>query len=253
MGRRTLLLITSILVAAVGTALVALYVRSADVRARDEEKRFSVLVAERDISPDETGRDVASTAVRAVDYPASLVPKGAYPGTNEGRNRLARDHGDDKPRTTILANQVVQASMFGKGQDTASRGVTKGQVGVSVQLADPNRVAGIVGPGSMVAVYGIFSEDNKDPLIKLLIPEVTVIGVGSQGVTPVTSTQAPKNAGGQGVAAEVVPNAIVTLSATPAQAMALGLAQSEGELLLALRGEQPDLAGGRLTLSELVK
>jgi pilus assembly protein CpaB len=60
MGRRTLLLISSILIAAVGTALVAIYVRGADERAEKGASLVTVLVARQEVA--------ASTSVRnAVD------------------------------------------------------------------------------------------------------------------------------------------------------------------------------------------
>ena len=50
MGRRTLLLIASILVAALGTALIWLYVQGADTRAVSGETEVPVYVATRNVS-----------------------------------------------------------------------------------------------------------------------------------------------------------------------------------------------------------
>jgi pilus assembly protein CpaB len=247
MGRRTLLLITSILVAAVGTALVALYVRGADERAQQAEELYSVLIADRAIGPDETIEAIASTAFRYTTYPKKLVPDDAYAGSDTGLKALLSDHRDDKPRTRILVGQVIQKSMFGQAQDTAAKGVSGDKLGATFSLADPNRVAGLVGPGSEVAVYGIFDEGKgDDKLVKVLISKAMVIKVGAKGVDPQAQSTADKTA-------EAVPNTIVALDLTPDQVLKLTLAQSAGELYLALRGSDLTLSdGGTLTYTELV-
>ncbi len=61
MGRRTLLLITSVLLAAVGTAFVAVYVRGADNRATEGQALGSYVVAVREI------------AAGAIDQPATTA------------------------------------------------------------------------------------------------------------------------------------------------------------------------------------
>ena len=66
MGRRTLLLIASILIAAVGTALIGLYVRGADNRAQQTEGMVSALVAT------ETRFDLAALRRPLLDLDAQL-------------------------------------------------------------------------------------------------------------------------------------------------------------------------------------
>jgi pilus assembly protein CpaB len=236
MGRRTLLLIISILLAAGGTALVALYVRTADTRAQDQEQRVSVLVAARDLDTGKPVGEVISTAFEDKSYPKGLAPANAYPGGDAGLARLNKEQGGDTPLSRIFKGQVIVPSMFGEKADTSSRGIDKENVAITLNLADPNRVAGLVGPGSEVAIYGVFTKGREEPTVKVLIPRVQVIKVGALGVSPPADGTAP----------EAVPNALVSLNVSPDEALKLALARSTAELSLALLGEDASVAEGSM-------
>src|ERR687883_506893 len=75
MGRRTLLLIASILVAALGTALIWLYVQGAEARAQAGEAQVKLMVATQDVQPGTQAAQV-QWAERSFssDYATSLGP-----------------------------------------------------------------------------------------------------------------------------------------------------------------------------------
>src|SRR4051812_11096902 len=79
MGRRTLLLIASILVAAVGTALMGLYVRGADSRAQQTEGMVDALVATTTIAAGPS----LETAVESMHLAAvpNRMAEGGYKGS----------------------------------------------------------------------------------------------------------------------------------------------------------------------------
>ena len=60
MGRRTILLIAAILVAALGTGLVWLYADQADDAAMADQQPVEVLVAKMDIASGTSGSEIAS-------------------------------------------------------------------------------------------------------------------------------------------------------------------------------------------------
>ncbi len=186
MGRRTLLLIASILVAAVGTALIGLYVRGADDRARQNVESTNALVA-------------------LTEIPANSTPGGTEYGTaSRVRGELPRDVVTDadqikgmKAVTTILPGQVLQQQMFStEGNTTEANVVSKGYVGVAFDLGDPERVAGLLTPGSWVYVYATDKPGGsaKPNLIKPVFgydTQIKVLAIGSQALDeadPVSGT-----------------------------------------------------------------
>ena len=110
MGRRTLLLISAILIAAVGTALVAIYVRGAEQRAEQGADLITVLVATKRVEANQSVQqalDNASfdtarvlrrqAAADALTNPAQLTPLAS-------ENQVAVG--------PILPGQVIQKAMF---------------------------------------------------------------------------------------------------------------------------------------------
>src|SRR4051812_37126672 len=157
MGRRTLLLIASILVAAVGTALIGLYVRGAGSRAPQTESMGDALVAT-------TTTPAGTTLEKAVDsmHPAA-VPNRMTDGGYTGSTAFATIRSDLKGKVVqeaIHPEQVVLASMFGTAGQAATTGITQGR-GVAVELTDQGRAAGLLAPGSHVKIYLI--PKNTDP------------------------------------------------------------------------------------------
>ena len=109
MGRRTLLLITSILIAAVGTALVAIYVRGADERAEADADLVEVLVATKPV----TAGTPAGTAAVNLSFDDRSCPQAR---TGDRRftslEQFVESTGDAVAVGPILPGQIIQAAMF---------------------------------------------------------------------------------------------------------------------------------------------
>ena len=125
---------------------------------------------------------------------------------------------------------------------------------VSVQLGDPERVAGFVTNGSEVAVFVTVA--NTDPTTQARLPDatevlltrVTVIGVGNTSVVTQTSTD---TTGQQNT--EQIPKTILTLAVTQDQATRLIHAAQKGALYFALLTPTSKVAtGGRIDSSNLL-
>jgi len=209
MGRCTLLLIASILVAALGTALIWLYVQGADTRAVASENQVSVYVAARPVS---AGQTVEPGIAVVRPFPQSVVSTlGGSLVTSPSQVRgFAKT--DIAPGLPLLTSQFV-------GEPAApAPAVDLGpnEVAMQVTLPDPQRLAGPLQPGSHIRVYAAMKNTSSGKAgAGVLFQNVRVLSVGpATGTTTTTKSD--------------VPQAIVTLALTRQQPKALVLAQSAG-------------------------
>ena len=222
MGRRTLLLIASILVAAVGTALIGLYVRDADSRARRNQSLVSVLVADQQIDP-----AVPVNTISARSFRSERILRTS---SQHGYRTLAEFVAAEKNRSTkitILPGQQIVPAMFTAADATGQADLKTGRRGLAVELTDPARAAGLLTPGSDVTVYSI---PNRGRAHKLL-EHALVLRIGNQRQGTGTSST------GGSTARDDVPRAIVTLDLSPADALTVVTAQAEGELYFSVNGK----------------
>jgi Flp pilus assembly protein CpaB len=194
MGRRTLLLIVSIIVAATGTGVVALYARNADVRSANSNALTTVAVALQDIP-------VGTSLREARDR--------GWIGTDKRRNSDI----PDKPvldlksldltqtvTSQIFKKDILQASMFAGATQSASSNVVgltpKNEdgadlVALSVNVADVDRVAGYVVPGSYVGlIVTVGNQDSGNTVSHFLFDKpVKVLKVAAyQAASPTAGT-----------------------------------------------------------------
>ncbi len=232
MDRRRILLIIAAVVAALGTLLVFLYVRTADARAQDSVDAVQVLTAQSPIASGES-YDAALAA-------GKIVPKG-----------IARSQLLDNVQTSpdalkgtvalqnILPGEQIVADKFGaNAADAASPlGIPDKEMAISVNLTDPDRVAGFVNPGSEVAIFvtsagtdtGGTGGAGAGGKTHLLLDRVTVLGVGS--TTPVTTTTTTQDGTQQ---TEQLPRTLLTLALTQEEAQKVILASKSLDVTFAL-------------------
>lgn len=221
MGRRTLLVIASVLVAAAGTALIWVYVQGADARARrDWQDLVTVLVATESI---DVGSDAEAVADRTEPrrVPRQLLPD----------RPVAADSWVGTRRTTVpvLAGQYVVEAQFEKAN--AISGVPDGRMALSLSMEDPNRVASLLKPESRVAVFAVTSSKSARTVAAVL-PDVRVIGVGST-----TSALNPKGDPARVGTQSGVSTALVTLDVDTGEALRLMAYQSAASLYFTLLGK----------------
>jgi pilus assembly protein CpaB len=224
MERRRILVIAAALVAALGAVLVFLYVRGADTRAEDQFETTEALVATAPIQPGET--------VEAASGAGKIAKKAVANGS------LLPDHQVDLSQltgevalTTIYPGEQIIASKFGTSAAPASSlQIPEGKIAISVNLTDPARVAGFVNPGSVVAIFLNGTDQRQGrPFTQLLLPKVTVLGVGS--TTPVSTTTTDQS-GAQ--TTEQLPRTLLTLAVSQAEAQKILFSQTNGELAFGL-------------------
>ena len=226
MGRRTLLLISALVIAALGTVLIFVYVKSANDRALEGATLVEVLVASEKVEAGTTASDASGAgAFEIQEVPDYARADGALTDVSIISDQVAL--------APVFPGQQILAQMFGAQGTNATLAVPDGTLAVSVQLGDPERVAGFVVPGSEVAVFATIDPEGDAPLVtRNLLPKVNVIGVGASTITTETTTTDE----GESTTAEI-PQTILTLSVDQRDAEKIINAQAVGELYFSLLSE----------------
>src|SRR3954452_24161629 len=209
MGRRTLLLIASILVAALGTALIWLYVQGADTRAVNSENQVSVYVANQPLT---AGARVGPQIAIVKQFPQSVVT--ALAGSLVTNTAQIGGYA----KTDLVPGLPLLTSQFSGQQvpPTPAVSLAPGEVAMQVTLPDPQRLAGLLQPGSHIRVYAQMKDEHTGkPGGGGLFQDLGALrGGAATGTTSNTKSE--------------VPQAIVTLALTKQQPKALVLAMAAG-------------------------
>jgi pilus assembly protein CpaB len=218
MGRRTVLLVVAALIAVLGSAMVFLYVRSADNRATEKQQPVQVLKATGQIEPGET----ANAAMQAGKLHLEEVPRSQV---LVGAVNTVSNIGAQVALSRIYPGEQIISSKFGSPGDQSLLTIPDKQIAISVSLSDTGRVAGFVSPGSDVAIFATCGDSTYT-----LMDKMTVIAVGA---TTVTNTTTTTTTGAQ--TTEQLPKTLFTLAVTQEQAQKVIQAASTCELAYGLR------------------
>jgi pilus assembly protein CpaB len=216
MGRRTLLLLAALVVAALGTLLVFLYAHNADTAAKEGQSLVKVLVAKAKIETSTSGTTASNNgAFEQQEIPTANVVPGALADATPLANLVAL--------APIFPGQQIITQQWGASAPSAGLSLPPGLVAMSVQLGDPQRVAGFVQPGSTVTIFVSGATPTAAPTgataaqgtnVRTLLTGVKVVAVG-----PTTSlSQSTGSATGN---TEAIPTAILTLAVTQDEAKKL--------------------------------
>ncbi len=176
----------------------------------------AVMVATSDL---QLGVELRADDVKAIDWPASAVPAGAFgrPVDLIGRSLVL----------PVVQNEpILEAKLAPKEAGTGlPPAIPAGMRAMSVRVNEVIGVAGYVLPGTHVDVLATASptDQRTDTTSKLVLPNVQVLTAG---------TKLEQAAGDKGKPVAVT---VVTLLVTPEQAERLTLASTEGKIQLALR------------------
>ncbi|NLT53679.1 MAG: Flp pilus assembly protein CpaB [Actinomycetales bacterium] len=223
MGRRTILLITSVLLAGLGTVMVYLYAQRADERATRDQTLVRVLFATGPI-PEGTSAEQAAEQglLEARPFPQRYVPRTAVQDVKVLGTKVSL--------TKIAADQPILLGQFGAPSEVSMPvDIPPGKMAVAVELSDPARVVGLVGPSSMVTVFATVNDERRGEVTQVLLPKVQVLRVGQS--VPAGSRPAGTRAGSND---EEVARQILTLAVDASEAQKVIFAQKRGQLWLAL-------------------
>jgi pilus assembly protein CpaB len=242
----------AVFVALVGTALVFLYVKGADNRAGSKYDSVTALQATQNISAGET----YDSALAAGKMSLQLIPKTVV-DANVGYETSTADLKGKIASVPILAGQVVVAGQFGNSvvAPTTSLNIPKGMIAISVNLTDPDRVAGNIQNGSEVAIFvtgnltpppsttGSSSSDSSTTAdlqaTRLLLPKVTVLNVGSP--VPISTTTTDET-GTQ--TTETLPRTLLTIAVTQKEAQKVIVASKALDLTFGLLTSNSQIHSG---------
>jgi pilus assembly protein CpaB len=244
MDRRRLLLIIAAVIAAMGTLLVFLYVRSADARAQDSVEAVQVLTASQPIAAGESYDDALATGkIVATGVARSQLLANVQTNPDALKGTVALQD--------LLVGEQIVADKFGANVAEAASplGIPPNKMAISINLTDPDRVAGFVNPGSDVAIFvtgvsGAASTADGAPetagsRTQILLQRVTVLGVGS--TTPVTTTTTAEDGTQQ---TEQLPRTLLTLALSQEEAQKVILASKTFELTFGLLTKDSTVGAG---------
>lgn len=249
MGRRTIFVIASVLIAAVGTFFVFMYASKADSAAAAGQAPVEVLVATEAIPAGTSAATIESSgSVELTTLPKASVPATALSDLTSVEGLLNA--------APIFVGQVLIPEMFAGVDSTTALSLPKGTMAMAVELSDPQRVAGFVTPGSDVAVFATLevadtnsTDDTKTVRsTDVLLDRVRVVAVG-----PTTLKVSSEDEGrGNNNDEEEITTAILTLAVTADQAKRLTFADVEGDLSMALLDPNSEVKGsGAVTNSNI--
>ncbi len=230
MDRRRILLVAAVVVALVGTALVFLYVRSADERAASRFETVEVLRATQRIEAGESIDDAAAAGKVALQ---PVVRDYLLSGYQTSLDSLSGQFAT----ADIYPGEQLVDSKFGEQVEAESAlTIPSGMIAMSVELTDPQRVSGFVNPGTKVTI--IYTPDTHE-FSRMMLDEVQVIGVGSTTTTETTTT----NAEGEQTT-EVLPRTLMTLAVDKEEAEKVTFGQATGDLSFGLLTDQSTVKPG---------
>lgn len=229
MTRRLGLLAAALVVALLGTAAVFSYVSKVEADVVAGAEMVDVLVAAQRM-PAGTSASTATKGqlVQLSSLPRKSVPEGALTTLDEvGEQTLVSD---------VFAGEVLLKAKF--ADQTARTGelvIPQDTIAISVELEDPQRVAGFVIPGSEVVIFATIKQvaatvdvqaEGDDEYTNLLLPRVSVIAVGPATLRP---DQDEKDKGD-----DEVTKAVLTVAVVQQDAARLVHAAQTGDLWFGL-------------------
>lgn len=235
MARRTALLLVALAIAALGTAMIVMYVQGIDARATEGQELVEVLTATEVIESGETIEDVMSSGrIETSQLSRVAQADGALTSTRSIAGQVAIG--------TIFPGEQIISQKFGEPGSGSALTIPDDKLAISVELTAPARVAGFVNPGSEVAIFvsadpELIKPDGSSMTLstytRLLLAKVQVIGVGATTVAARTTTTED---GEQ--TTEEIPQTILTIAVDQSQAEKVIFASRNGDLSFALLSEK---------------
>jgi pilus assembly protein CpaB len=214
-NRRTTIFFALAIVFGIAAAMLAQRMLSqpASSAARAEIDTQTVLIARLDIN---TGSALTPNHLDTVEWPAKLVPKGAFSSKSEVDGRVLR-------HALAAGEPISELGLLPIGSEAGLVSVITDKLrAVSVKVDAIIGVAGFVTPGSRVDVLATLQSDSsKHSISKVILQDIPVLAIDQK-------MEEVKNGEPELVS-------VVTLEVTPEQAEQLTYSAHEGRLQLALR------------------
>jgi len=226
MRRRIIGIVAALVVALLGLLGVVVYAQAADGRAVAGQATQTVFIAKAAVPMGTTAADAVNQQLMV---PEKVVAKGVPQGALKA---VTADIAKLVATSSILPGEIVLASRFGALASTGNTQVIPaGKIAITVSLTDPQRIAPLLTPQSHIVIFDTLGGKSGGTAAtpqetRVLLPDVEVIGVGSQTAQPTPSPTATP--GAQQSASNA---ALVTVAVSPADAQLLVHAVQAGNLL----------------------
>jgi pilus assembly protein CpaB len=147
MARRIIAIMLSVLLAAAGTVVLVLYVRTAEQRALAGEETVEVLVVAEDV-PRGTPAEALADRVRTEVVPVKVRATGSVDDLDDLNGRVTS--------AELVAGEQVVSRRFVDPAALTAIDVPEGMLQVTVRLPPERLLGGVVNPGDTVALLASF-------------------------------------------------------------------------------------------------
>jgi pilus assembly protein CpaB len=182
MRRRLVTIVLALILGLIGALSVIWYVQGADRRAVAGKQAAEALVAIRTIPAGTSGTAIAAGGyVKSEPFPVAAIPPDAI-------TSVSQLSGDSVLRDSLASGGLLRRALLGPKGSTTAFAIPDGKLAVTVQMGDPQRVAGFVQPGSKVVVFisgplldGKGNKKGDLSATKTLLTDIEVLSVGTPG------------------------------------------------------------------------
>ena len=215
MKSRGVVALLAVIMAAIATMAVFLYIQGVRKEARTGGGGVAIIVAEQDIPAGTELNDlIEEGAFSNQTLPQDQVVVGAVSSLEDLR--------DQKTSSPILEGEQVSTARLQGSTELPGGvlGIPKGYEGITVALDIPRVVGSAIQPGDRVKIHATFKGEDGQGVTVNLVDEAKVLkflGRGDSSIAEAGGTQAE-----------------ITLSLTPKEASALVYAQENGTVWLSL-------------------
>jgi pilus assembly protein CpaB len=183
-GGRTIAIVVAVVLAAIATIAIVIYIRGIEQRAFQDAELVEVLVAQEDIEARTPAAEAGDTGQIARErVPRTAIPEGAIDGVGEIEGLVALDR--------ILEGEVILSQRWGEPEEAvAGLDIPDGFEAIAVQVGVPPGVAGHVRAADRVSliahVTGAAAEQDEDAeaadetRAEYLLQDIEVLGVGQR-------------------------------------------------------------------------
>lgn len=196
------------------------YTAGAGDRALADQQAVQVVVSNREILPGTSlGQAWEEGFLETSRVPATSAPAGYLtPGADP----------ELITQFTVPAGQIVLAAAFGAELPVAETiALEDGEVALTVELGDPQRVGTFLRPGSEIAIFNTAETEGGERRTQLLLSGIRVLAVGDATADQSEDAQV-----------EGAQTALVTIAVTAQQAERVVHAAQTGSIYVALLGDE---------------
>lgn len=260
MKRSLVAVVSAVVLAAVGSAAILLYVRATEDRVLAGKQPVRVLLAAKRVPAGTTGAELREGGyLEAVAMPAASVPGDALSTLDPSLDDLVLT-------SELQPRQLVLRGAFGEDAKLAGGlSIPDGKLAVTVDVAGLAAVS-FIRAGSKVAIFDIYTprtpeaarvpsgvkgpQESADAnhVTRLLMPRVEVLGIGLPGQAGAETTTSDQTGGGtdNGTTVERAAASLtaVTFAVTQDEAERLILAATTTQIYIALLDDSSNVQPG---------